>query len=278
MLIALIFISLSKVFKKANRSGVSAFIPFYNIYVLVELANLSKIYFILSLIPIINIYYLAKVNIELARLFKKDTMFGIGMTFLPFIYYSILAFNDNEYMGINIVAMDKENTVEKIAIIDDNKQKTIEKEINEEEDLASSNVNISIGGGKYQKDYENKVNTIDESKLLYKSKQVKAERVDLTPNQGIFINNDIMKEEEPVEEKKEEPTVFSVPFIKEKEVVIPEEPKKKIPVDVLPTEPVDLLKSNISTEESKPLDVCPNCKTRINPSDKICMICGHPLQ
>lgn len=275
LLIGLIFISLSKVFKKANRSGISAFIPFYNIYVLVEIANLPKIYFALSLIPIVNIYFLAKINMELAKLFKEDTIFGIGMTFLPFIYYTILAFNDNEYVGINLVAMDESNTVEKISVIDDNKQKTIEKEVNEEEDTASSNINISIGGGKYQKDYENKVDAIDESKLLYKTKQVKAERVDLSPTRGVFINGEMLKEEEPVVEKTEEPTVFSVPFINEKQVEIPQEPVKKIPVDVVPTD-VDLLKSSY-TEPTK-IDTCPNCGTRINPNDKICMICGHPLQ
>ena len=34
--------SLGKIFKKANRSGVSAFIPFYNILVLLEITNKPK--------------------------------------------------------------------------------------------------------------------------------------------------------------------------------------------------------------------------------------------
>ena len=88
-------------------------------------------------------------------------------------------------------------------------------------------------------------------------------------------NVPVPKAPEPVVEKTEEPTVFSVPFINEKQVEIPQEPVKKIPVDVVPTD-VDLLKSSY-TEPTK-IDICPNCGTRINPNDKICMICGHPLQ
>ena len=276
LLIALTFISLSKVFKKANRSGISAFMPFYNIYVLVELANLPKSYFFLGIIPIINIPFLCKINMEIAKLFKKSPMYGIGITFLPFIYLPLLAFSDSEYIGINIVAMDNKNTVEKIAVIDDNKTKEIEKEENTEEDIKSRNVNISIGGGAYQKDYDNKVESIDESKLLYKNKQVSYERVDLAPRQGIFIDENMIKEPE-VEEKKEEPqTVFSVPYINGNEKKEEKQEIKKIPITLDPNKEVDLLKSNQPTEVK--LEFCPNCGTRVAENSKICMICGHELK
>ena len=50
-------IGLSRVFKKANRSSIAAFIPFYNIYILLEVANMQKSYFLPLLIPIVNIPY-----------------------------------------------------------------------------------------------------------------------------------------------------------------------------------------------------------------------------
>ena len=40
-------ISLAKVFKKANRSGISAIIPIYNIIVLLEITNYPKWYILL---------------------------------------------------------------------------------------------------------------------------------------------------------------------------------------------------------------------------------------
>lgn len=281
LLITFTFISLSRVFKKANRSGIAAFIPFYNLYLLVEIANLPKYYFVLILIPIINIPFIIKMNIEIAKLFKKKPGFGLGITFLPFIYYPILAFSFSEYIGINIVAMNSKKSVEKIAVIDDNKQKEIEKEVNEEEDIASRNVNISIGGGKYQKDYQNNVSAIDETKLLYKNKKIKQERVDLTPKQNVFITEEPVTVE--LEEKKEEPTVFSVPFINEvekKEELIKEQSiENKKTIQTNSNEPVDLLKSTRpKAVENNGIKTCPNCGTRVLDNAKICMICGQPLE
>ena len=54
LLILFTIFSASKVYKKANRSGIAPWIPIYNIYLLVEIANLSKGYFLLSLVPIVN--------------------------------------------------------------------------------------------------------------------------------------------------------------------------------------------------------------------------------
>ena len=134
-LMLLTIFSMSKVYKKANRSGIAPWIPIYNIYLLVEIANLPLLYFLLTFVPIVNFYALYKINISVAALFKKSHMFGLGLFFLPFIFYPILAFSDSEYIGINIFALQGTTTVEDIPIIDANKNKEIEVKVNDNVDV-----------------------------------------------------------------------------------------------------------------------------------------------
>ncbi len=171
VLLLIVLISMSRVFKKANRSGISAFIPIYNIYMLLEVANMQKSYLLPLLIPIVNIPFLLNVNVAIANQFKKSKLFGIGMTFLPFIYYPILAFNRSEYAGINLSGMN--NQIENIPVIDDNKNMKKEIQVNEEVEPAA---NISIGLGKLANREKKEV---DFDKLL--QKQEKKEATEETP-------------------------------------------------------------------------------------------------
>ena len=149
-------ISLAKIFKKANRSGISAIIPIYNIIVLLEITNYPKWYILLYFIPGANIIIHLMIMMKLSKLFKKGNAFGFGLTFLPFIFFPILAFNDSEYIGINLVAMEGKETVVEVPKLEETKIDT--KTVNEEVDTSSKNINISIGGGVYQKDYTNNCN------------------------------------------------------------------------------------------------------------------------
>lgn len=97
----LMFLSLAKIFKKADKNFASGFIPFYNLYVLLEVCNLSKIYFILSLIPGINIISIIIISKNLAEVFNQKKSFTFGLLFLPIIFYPILAFSNDRYIGIN---------------------------------------------------------------------------------------------------------------------------------------------------------------------------------
>jgi hypothetical protein len=40
------------------------------------------------------------ISLDLARAFGKGSGFGIGLVFLPMIFYPILAFGDAKYQGI----------------------------------------------------------------------------------------------------------------------------------------------------------------------------------
>jgi len=87
-----------KVFEKAGQPGWAAIIPIYNAYILVtEIARKEILWFILLLIPIANIVAAVIVSIDVARKFGKDTLFGVGLALLPFIFYPILGFGNAQY-------------------------------------------------------------------------------------------------------------------------------------------------------------------------------------
>ncbi len=90
-----------RLFKKAGKNPWTCLIPFYNIFVILNMATLPKYYFLLLLIPIVNLFPIARISQELARSFKKSSSFAVGLFFLPMIYYPILAFSDSRYIGIN---------------------------------------------------------------------------------------------------------------------------------------------------------------------------------
>ena len=88
-----------KVFEKAGHPGWAAIIPFYNVYIMITIAGKPAWWLLLFLIPVVNLIIAIIVNIEIAQKFGKGAGFGLGMTFLSFIFWPILGFGDDEYQG-----------------------------------------------------------------------------------------------------------------------------------------------------------------------------------
>lgn len=149
-LIIIYFISMMRVFKKANRSGISAIIPIYNCAVLMEIINESKWKVLLLIIPGINIVYFCIFMYRLAKYFRKSKTFCILSAIFPLIMIPILAFSNSEYIGINEEAM-RGVSVAKDIPVETNKKPTLS---NPDQPLKErTKVNMSIGGGVYQKEY-----------------------------------------------------------------------------------------------------------------------------
>lgn len=86
------------VFPKAGHARWTALVPGYNIYVLVVgVAQLSTLWFILVLIPGVQIIAAILVNVEVARRFGRSEAFGLGLALLGFVFYPILGLSQNEY-------------------------------------------------------------------------------------------------------------------------------------------------------------------------------------
>ncbi|MBN1942160.1 MAG: signal peptidase I [Phycisphaerae bacterium] len=86
-------------FKKAGRPGWAAIIPFYNMYVATEVAQLSVVWFVLLFIPVANLVATIMISIKIAENFGKGGGFGIGLWLLPVIFYPILGFGSAKYLS-----------------------------------------------------------------------------------------------------------------------------------------------------------------------------------
>jgi hypothetical protein len=97
VVLAVVVIGMWKVFEKAGQPGWAAIIPIYNVYVLTQIAGRDIMWFILALIPVVNIVAAIVISIDLARKFGQGTGFGIGLALFPFIFYPILGFGSAQY-------------------------------------------------------------------------------------------------------------------------------------------------------------------------------------
>lgn len=247
LIIIFTIISIGKVYKKASRSGISAWIPIYNLFVLLEIVNLPKIYFLFAWIPGVNIGILNK----LSSLFKKNKLFAVGLSFLPFIFFPILAFNKSEYMGINIIAMQgKSKTLDVPEVI----KESDEHIVHEEQDIKSAKIDISIGGGVYEKDYTKELLDVDKEKVI--EKVVVEDNKPITQN---YISQDMKKEPEKIVETPTGinfPEQNSTPEVINKEEYVANNTVKSI------------------TEDGK----CPNCGAVLKEGAKTCFLCGQKLE
>ncbi len=98
-LVVVMIIGNVKIFQKAGKPGWHAIIPFLNTYDLFDLAWGNGILFLLLLIPVANFVVLIMLYLKLAKAFGKDSGFGVGLIFLPFIFLLILGFGDAQYIG-----------------------------------------------------------------------------------------------------------------------------------------------------------------------------------
>lgn len=99
--IALIIAGIWKTFEKAGQPGWAALIPFYNGYVLLQVAGRPGWWLLLFFIPFVNIIIAIIVSIDVAKNFGEGTGFGLGLAFLGFIFYPLLGFGEARYRRVN---------------------------------------------------------------------------------------------------------------------------------------------------------------------------------
>lgn len=88
-----------KIFTKAGQPGWASIIPFYNYYVLFEIAWGNGLLFLLMLIPVANFVIMIILWVKLSQSFGYSAAFAIGLLFLPIIFLPILAFGNSRYIG-----------------------------------------------------------------------------------------------------------------------------------------------------------------------------------
>lgn len=107
----LTIIGMWKCFSKAGRPGWAAIIPFYNAYIIIDIAGKPSwwiIWFILPVLPIpfinsilsiVLLVFEFIILIEFARKYGRSAGFGVGLVLLSFIFFPILGFGSSEYIG-----------------------------------------------------------------------------------------------------------------------------------------------------------------------------------
>ncbi len=98
-IVVLMIASVWKVFDKAGKPGWAAIIPIYNLIVLFEVIGKPAWWIILLFIPLVNFIIMIIMFIELAKVFGKGVGYGLGLIFLGFIFFPMLAFGDAQYIG-----------------------------------------------------------------------------------------------------------------------------------------------------------------------------------
>jgi hypothetical protein len=87
-----------RIFAKANQPGWATLIPVYNLIVFMRIIKRPAVMLLLLFIPFVNIYIAISFIHTLSKSFGNDAMFTIGLIFLPFIFYPILAFGNHQYI------------------------------------------------------------------------------------------------------------------------------------------------------------------------------------
>jgi hypothetical protein len=101
-LLVAIIAGMWKTFVKAGQPGWACIIPIYHHMVLLEIVNKPIWWLILLFFPCLGIFAHIIVMIDLAKMFGKDALFGVGLALLPFIFFPILGFGAARYPDSNL--------------------------------------------------------------------------------------------------------------------------------------------------------------------------------
>jgi len=95
--LAVVIVSLWKIFDKAGQPGWAALVPIYNLIVALQIVQKPLWWIVLFLIPCVNFVGFILLGLEIAKAFGKSTGFAAGLILLPFVFYPMLAFGDSRY-------------------------------------------------------------------------------------------------------------------------------------------------------------------------------------
>jgi hypothetical protein len=97
VLFLLSLVSLWIVFTKAGQAGWKCLIPFYNLYLLMEISGKPGWWFIITMVPVLGFVIFLPAMLSLADKFGKGVLFGIGLFLVPVIFFPVLAFGGARY-------------------------------------------------------------------------------------------------------------------------------------------------------------------------------------
>ena len=88
-----------RIFTKAGRSGWASIVPVYNAYVVLKIAGRPGWWILLCIIPFVNVVIAIIAIHELSKSFGHGGGFTLGLLCLPMVFYPLLAFGSDRYIG-----------------------------------------------------------------------------------------------------------------------------------------------------------------------------------
>ncbi len=113
LLVVLPAIGLYGMFKKAGVQAWKALVPFYNVWIMVELAGMKRYWFFLQFIPIVGWFITVAILIDFVKTFGKFAFWEHALTvLLPFLFFVYIGFNQTDkYLGADSVIRHKKSAI-----------------------------------------------------------------------------------------------------------------------------------------------------------------------
>ncbi len=89
----LVMCSSYNIFEKVKKRGKLCFIPIYNLLVMLDVVEMSKLNFIFMLLPVVNIFVILLIMYRLSIVFHTSTAFAIGLILFPVLFLPLLSFS-----------------------------------------------------------------------------------------------------------------------------------------------------------------------------------------
>ncbi|MDA1311761.1 MAG: DUF5684 domain-containing protein [Acidobacteria bacterium] len=86
-----------KMLEKGGQPGWGIFVPIYNAILLVRIVGLQDWFFLLFLVPGVNIVAHIIVSLELGKRFGRGAAFTMGIILVPALFYPVLGFGRAVY-------------------------------------------------------------------------------------------------------------------------------------------------------------------------------------
>ena len=88
-----------KIYTKAGKPGWAIFVPFYNIFVMLDIVGKPAWWFVMLLIPGVNIVFAIMIVYNLVLKFGQPGWHVLLAIFVSIVYYPYLAFSKASYEG-----------------------------------------------------------------------------------------------------------------------------------------------------------------------------------
>jgi hypothetical protein len=88
-----VWVSWFKLFSKAGQAGWKALVPFFNLFVFTKIVE--KPVWWIAIYLIVPVGYILSA-LQVSKLFGKNIVFSLGLIFLPFVFFPLLAFGKSQ--------------------------------------------------------------------------------------------------------------------------------------------------------------------------------------